>query len=36
MMNKNKIIIYDELNVNEKEVPPVLRQMKLMADYNSL
>lgn len=33
-MNEDKIRTYDELNVDEKEVLDVFRQMKLMSDYN--
>ena len=33
-MNEEKIRTYDELNVDEKEVLDVFRQMKLMSDYN--
>lgn len=33
-MNEEKIRAYDELNVDEKEVLDVFRQMKLMSDYN--
>ena len=33
-MNEDKIRTYDELNVDEKEVLDVFRQMKLLADYN--
>ena len=33
-MNEDKIRPYDELNVDEKEVLNVFRQMKLMSDYN--
>ena len=33
-MNEEKIRAYDELNVDEKEVLDVFRQMKLLADYN--
>ena len=33
-MNEDKIRTYDELNVDEKEVLDVFRQMKLFSDYN--
>lgn len=33
-MNKDKIRVYNELDVDEKEVLDVFRQMKLMSDYN--
>ena len=33
-MNEDEIRTYDELNVDEKEVLDVFRQMKLMSDYN--
>mgnify|MGYP004464819285 FL=1 len=33
-MNEDKIRTYDELNVDEKEVLDVFRQMKLMSDFN--
>ena len=33
-MNEDKIKTYDELNVDEKEVLDVFRQMKLMSDFN--
>ena len=33
-MNEEKIRAYNELNVDEKEVLDVFRQMKLMSDYN--
>lgn len=35
-MNEDKIRTYDELNVDEKEVLDVFRQMKLMSDFNRL
>lgn len=33
-MNEDKIRTYDELNVDEKGLLDVFRQMKLMSDYN--
>lgn len=33
-MDEDKMRTYDELNVDEKEVLDVFRQMKLMSDYN--
>lgn len=33
-MNEEKIRTYDELNVDEKGLLDVFRQMKLMSDYN--
>ena len=33
-MDVDKMRTYDELNVDEKEVLDVFRQMKLMSDYN--
>ncbi len=33
-MNEDKIRTYDELNVDEKEMLDVFRQMKLASDYN--
>ena len=33
-MNEDKISTYDELNVDEKEMLDVFRQMKLASDYN--
>lgn len=33
-MNEDKIRTHDELNVDEKEVLDVFRQMKLMSDFN--
>lgn len=33
-MNEDKMRTYDELNVDEKEVLDVFRQMKLMSDFN--
>ena len=33
-MNEDKIRTYDELNVDEKEILDVFRQMKLSSDYN--
>ena len=35
-MNEEKIRTYDELNVDEKGLLDVFRQMKLMSDYNRL
>lgn len=33
-MDEDKMRTYDELNVDEKEVLDVFRQMKLMSDFN--
>ena len=33
-MTEDRIRRYDELEADEKEVPDVFRQMKLMSDYN--
>ena len=35
-MNEEKIRTYDELNVDEKGLLDVFRQMKLMSNYNRL